>query len=304
MLIEKIGIVILNYKTWEKTILCVQSIIDTYKSPKTIVIVDNNSPNNSYENLVNYYKEEKYDEITVIKTSKNGGFSYGNNFGFNYIRKNHENIKHVIMTNNDIIFQEQTLTKLLNNFSINPNIALTAPSILDTNLLKTNNPWSKKPGLLHVLNIRNTDPLVYNWQELTGPTIVYMVSGCCFAVDADKFEQIGEFDENVFLYNEENILSLKLSQAGYQLIADPSANVIHDHGFTTGNSSIFVDKEFVKSSLYFWREYEKLNKISIFTLWLYLTFKMIIKSLIKKYNTNNGLWCAIKETFSYLKTIK
>lgn len=243
-----------------------------------------------------------YPEITVIKTDKNGGFSYGNNFGFIYIRKHHENIKHVILTNNDIIFQKNTISKLITDFSIDPDVALTAPTIL-THQEKTNDPWSKKPSLLQVLYIRKTDNIVYKWQELNEPTIVYMVSGCCFAVDADKFEQIGGLDENVFLYNEENILSFKLSQAGFRLIEDPNTYVVHDHGFTTGVNSLFVDKEFIKSSLYFWRTYEKLSKPSIYFLWLFLTGKIIIKSIIKKYNTNGKLWSAIKETKSYLKKL-
>ena len=35
---EPIGIVILNYRTWEKTLSCVESIYNTYVGAKEIVI--------------------------------------------------------------------------------------------------------------------------------------------------------------------------------------------------------------------------------------------------------------------------
>ena len=48
---EPIGIVILNYKTWEKTLACAESIYQNYSGEFQIVIVDNNSPNDSYNRL-------------------------------------------------------------------------------------------------------------------------------------------------------------------------------------------------------------------------------------------------------------
>ena len=80
-----IGIVILNFKTWEKTVECVDSIYKTYRESKRIVVVDNHSPNDSYTRLSAIYDNEEYKDVTVIKTERNGGFSYGNNYGFDYV---------------------------------------------------------------------------------------------------------------------------------------------------------------------------------------------------------------------------
>ena len=105
---EPIGIVILNYRTWEKTLSCVESIYNTYLGAKEIVIVDNQSPNDSFLQLKNKYNTNEYKDVTVIQTEKNGGFSMGNNFGFDYIVKHFPDITKIVISNNDIIFKETT----------------------------------------------------------------------------------------------------------------------------------------------------------------------------------------------------
>lgn len=67
---EPIGIVILNYCTWEKTLSCVESIYNTYLGAKEIIIVDNQSPNDSFLQLKNKYNTNEYKDVTVIQTEK------------------------------------------------------------------------------------------------------------------------------------------------------------------------------------------------------------------------------------------
>lgn len=126
-----------------------------------------------------------------------------------------------------------------------------------------------------------------------------MISGCCFAVDRDKFISIGKFDENVFLYNEENIFSLKIARAGLQIIYCPNADILHDHGSTTGNRNVFVDREYVKSTLYFMKKYEKLSDGQIVLLKLFYVFRILSKKLFGKYSNSSHLFQSLKIIFSY-----
>ena len=110
-----------------------------------------------------------------------------------------------------------------------------------------------------------------------------MVSGCCFVVDVQKFISINKLDENVFLYNEENILASKIARTNYKVIAISEAFVIHDHGSSTGKNNVFVDQKYIESTLYYFKKYRLKNSIYIWTLRLALLLKMRIKSLFKKY---------------------
>ena len=67
----KIGIVILNYNDSETTIELLEKI-KNYEILNLIVIVDNNSTDNSYKKLTKYENEK----IKLIKTEKNKGYGY------------------------------------------------------------------------------------------------------------------------------------------------------------------------------------------------------------------------------------
>ena len=76
----KIGFVILNYNDSDETLqLC--NKIKNYSSIYKIVVVDNLSTDNSFEKL----KKIEGNKIDVILSDKNGGYSYGNNYGAFYL---------------------------------------------------------------------------------------------------------------------------------------------------------------------------------------------------------------------------
>ena len=296
---EPIGIVILNFRTWEKTLSCVESIYNTYLGAKEIVIVDNQSPNDSFLQLKNKYTTNEYKDVTVIQTGKNGGFSYGNNYGFDYIVKHFPDITKIIITNNDIIFKEDTIEKLVNAFNYSDKVVMTAPSVYNVTGERTNAPWKKKPTVIQEIGLKSFNGCAYEWFELNENLPVYMVCGCCFAVNRDKFLSIDRFDENVFLYNEENIFSVKIAEKRLQIIYCPDADIIHDHGSTTGNSNVFVDKEYVKSTLYFMKHYEHLSNSKIYLLRWFYALRIITKKVLCKYDNSQNLFKAIREIFKY-----
>ena len=74
-----VAVIVLNYKTKEETIKCVESIIGhTQDSEYEVFIVDNDSKDGSYEFLADKY--EKNHKVMVFKTKKNEGYSAGNNY--------------------------------------------------------------------------------------------------------------------------------------------------------------------------------------------------------------------------------
>ena len=64
---KSLSIIIVNYKNYELTNKCIDSVIDNMYSIKDyeIIVIDNNSPNESYEEI-----EKKFgaiDNISIIK---------------------------------------------------------------------------------------------------------------------------------------------------------------------------------------------------------------------------------------------
>ena len=106
----KIGVVILNYIEYGITIDCINSFCrqtDDNINVK-IIVVDNSSPNESFDVLKNEFKDNL--NISVVKTPKNLGFANGNNYGYN-ILKEYMDPDFVIFSNSDIILPENGLYK-------------------------------------------------------------------------------------------------------------------------------------------------------------------------------------------------
>jgi N-acetylglucosaminyl-diphospho-decaprenol L-rhamnosyltransferase len=59
------------------------------------------------------------------------------------------------------------------------------------------------------------------------------VSGACFLVRRDAFEQVGGFDESYFMYAEEVDLCWRLGRAGLRVAYAPAAEVTHLQGRST-----------------------------------------------------------------------
>ena len=74
-----IAIIVLNYKTPKETKSCVKSIINQTKDCEyKIFVVDNMSPDKSYDILLKEFKNLK--NVEMLQTGKNQGYSAGNNY--------------------------------------------------------------------------------------------------------------------------------------------------------------------------------------------------------------------------------
>ena len=119
----KTGIVILNYNDFETT----KEILDRIKEFNIldkVILVDNNSTDDSYNKLKKY----ESNKIVVINSGVNKGYSYGNNIGVKALIN--ENIDNIIISNPDIIFQEEDIIKLINRLE-DENVAIIAPTVME-----------------------------------------------------------------------------------------------------------------------------------------------------------------------------
>ena len=92
-----VGCVVLNYNDSKTTIELINRI-EKMDSIDVVVIVDNNSTDDSFSVLKQYASEK----IHVIQSDKNGGYGYGNNCGIEFIKKNYD-CDYIIIANPDVI---------------------------------------------------------------------------------------------------------------------------------------------------------------------------------------------------------
>ena len=257
---SKVGMVILNYNDYKTTTDYISKIKD-YKVLDTIVIVDNNSSDNSYEKL-NSLKNEK---ISVIKTEENKGYAYGNNYGIDYLNK-HSKVDYIIISNPDIIVKEEDIKRLKKDLDTNEDISLISPLIHQLGEIKRG--WRlstvKEEILLNInyYHKKIEKDLEYDESKFTGNlTKVDVVSGCFFMIRKDILNLIGGFDESTFLYYEENIIASKLKNIDKKTFIDSNASVTHDLSISVDKSFNFINKyKILKASQkYYVKNYLKAN---------------------------------------------
>lgn len=300
-----IGIIILNYRTYIQTIECVESIMqDTNFNEYKIYIVDNASPNDSYQILKKRFVD--YTNIKVINVIENSGFAKGNNIGIEQAIL--DGVKTLVLTNNDIIFNTQSIKRLIKSVIYNEKVVIAGPKIYDPHGNNQHSSRLTKASFVEILGMnflfkKNSEEKL-DEANIDKPQKVFSVSGCCFAISIDRFKEMGAFDENTFLYNEENILGEQAEQKKFDIYFDPTSSIVHHHGATTGRQNLFVTIELIKSTLYYWRVYRSGKIIDLLLIYLTLTSKSLIKSLYNKQFRINWVRYQKKSFLNLIKEIK
>tara|TARA_B100000795_G_C22800809_1_gene441824 strand:+ start:1446 stop:2300 length:855 start_codon:yes stop_codon:yes gene_type:complete len=124
---EEIGFVFTNYNNTDFTLKLLLSIDKISElNVKNVVIVDNNS------NLIEKNKllklKSKFQFVELILNKKNLGYFAGLNCGIEKLRK--KQINCIIVGNNDLVFPNNFLKKLLNNSRLFNKYPVISPSII------------------------------------------------------------------------------------------------------------------------------------------------------------------------------
>lgn len=268
----KIAFLIVNYNDYENTNKLVDNIKD-YKCIDKIIVVDNNSKLEEKELLKNISSAE------VLYLEENKGYSSAINYGSKYLINNLGDC-YIIISNADIIINsEKDIKKLISNFD--NNTAIVSPIINEHGIY--NKGW-KLPKPKHeilsnipIVSKKIKKKLEYDLKEEI--TKVDVVSGCFFIIDSRVLDSIDYLDENVFLYYEENILSVKIKSINKNILIDKSVEIIHNHSVTIDKNLKKIKKYKIlkQSQFYFNKKYNNANILELILLKLtyYITYVLL-----------------------------
>lgn len=304
---NKVGIILLNYNNWNDTITCIESLDKIVFWNRNIYIVDNDSPNDSYERLNDFLvKSRSLDlvetgirlhtedrKVNLIKSPKNGGYAAGNNVGIRLALQ--DDCDYVLILNNDTLVTTDFLNELV-DFSVSNDVILCGPKIIDTNsgaeygakkIYKNLDYLFVPPSIFwhYKINRKRTRDVHYdNKKPFTLPFEMEVLSGSCMLIRNDYFKEFGLLDESTFLYMEEMILAKNALDKGIKTYCVPSSRIQHEGGSSTSTTKkTFITREFIKSCRYFMTRYQHYSTIKANLLlsgfYLYL-FALYIKSAL------------------------
>jgi len=219
--------VVVNYNAREHLLRCVGSLFGA--GVESVVVADNRSSDGSERAL-----RERFPSAKWAPTGANLGYGSAANIGAKLV-----DAKFLLVCNPDVVVGPSAVNTLCEVLEDRPQVAVVGPRVLTVNgdlypsarrfpdILEAfghgfvgqfwaGNPFSKR--------YRMTE-----WDH-AGSRDVDWVSGSCFLVRREAWEQVGGFDRSYFMYLEDVDLCWRLGQAGWAVSYEPGAEVVHVQG--------------------------------------------------------------------------
>lgn len=250
---NKTAIIIVNYNNSKDTIQCLNSLYlsKTIDKNNIIIVVDNHSSADSYNQLLNWLKNEhdyielifndKLNEkldlpckctLLIIRSETNLGFAGGNNLGIKLALN--MGYDYVLLLNNDTIVEKDFLYKMLNVATSYEKIG-----IVGCKICYYNNPnviWfagGKRHWYREGMHIGMGKEEI-NYQGCYDSD---WVSGCAMLVRKEVFEKVGLISEDYFLYLEDTDFCQTVRKAGFIIKVCLDAKIYHKISASVGIKS-------------------------------------------------------------------
>lgn len=232
-----------------------QAVTSLLNTPITVNLsVVDNSPTNELRGLFSEFKE--YDIDYYFNNGKNVGFGKAHNLAISRAK----NCDYHLVMNPDVYFNNNVITELIQYLDNHQYVGLVTPKISSPN--GAIQYLCKRYPNVGTLFVRRFVPKVFqfpfqrklDWYEMRDISYdqiieVPIVSGCFMLLRKKYLDEIGYFDENLFMYFEDYDLTIRMSQK-YKTILYPNVNIYHY--WTRGaHKSIKLALIFAQSAFYF-----------------------------------------------------
>jgi GT2 family glycosyltransferase len=255
-----VSIIILNWNGWKDTIECLESVLKLDYPYFNIILIDNNSLDDSINQLiswaegnngieinslfdtiiyplekkpVSYYVDEmssyeknkinkKDAKILIIKSDNNIGFARACNKGMEIARSFYQS-DYYLLLNNDTIVKKDTLTNLITILEKNKSIGAAQATIYNYSQARL---------------IDNAGGQILFWGQTKyyhkiGPTEIKTISfihGCALCVRSEVISKHGQLTEKYFFGEEDFEFSYRLNKLSIPMVCVGNSQVFHKVG--------------------------------------------------------------------------
>lgn len=221
MIDKKLSIIIVSYKNKDLLKSCLDSLYSFNDIGGSLeIIVSDNSPDMKVYDFI----KENYKEVIVIHNSKNGGFGYGNNRGYEVSTG-----EYLLFLNPDTYLIEPIFKYCIDKFEHDKNLAA-----FGLRLVKPNMEKNFSYGLLDGSGIIDWVLFLNYWRADVFLEGKMFTSGANLFIQREVFEKIGCFDENIFMYYEESDILHRIQKfnENYKMSYFKEKRIVHLEGAT------------------------------------------------------------------------
>lgn len=237
---EKVAVLILNYKVADLSLGCIESIKkSTYRNFK-ILVIDNCSGCSLSQDI------KKMADVEFIQNKKNLGYTGGNNVGIK--RALEENADFIFILNPDTTVDKDCI-KFLVEGSKKFDTGITGPKIYFADgetIWYAGGVFDELNVIGKHLGVDQKDRGQYDQAKK-----VDYVSGAAMMVKKEVFLKIGLFDERYFLYYEDSDFCFRAKHADFKIFYFPKALVYHNNAKSAGLGSPIQDYFMTRNRILF-----------------------------------------------------
>lgn len=221
----KVGIVLVNYNGEKFQNDCIRTLKKSTYNNYEIIVVDNNSTDNSIKLL-----REEFPNTVIIETGENTGVARGNNIGIKHALEN--KCEYVLLLNNDTEVDKEMLKKMVDKADQETLVTCKMYYHDPDNLIWCAGgeiKWSKGTTLHY--GEGKYDEFQFNESKY-----VEYTPTCCLLVHRSVFENIGLMDEKYFMYYDDTDFCVRVNRAGFKIWYEASALLWHKVSSSSGGS--------------------------------------------------------------------
>lgn len=268
----RISIIIVTYNSQDYIVNCLKSVGEFLNiSPLLIeiIVVDNSQGEDAaeIEKIVKNHDANKILSIKYLHNHSNLGYGHGNNIGIDS-----SNGDIICIMNPDVMFGSKILQDVCDQFE-NTKLALLGYKQLGG----FDYSFYTRPEFKSIVS--NVITKFTNKFDLFNSKYSFL-SGAFFFVDKKKFKEVGCFDENIFMYNEESDITNRLLNAGYEIKYEKSK--IYHH--LIGNRVVWSENTFrreMESVIYYLNKFQFSKKKYFSSLKKEYKIKLLVAKLIR-----------------------
>ncbi len=264
-----LSVIMVSYNTCAVLRQALRSVFASSTSfPFAVWVVDNASQDGSAEMVANEFQPQ-HANLHLIRSPRNGGFSYGNNLALSEFSAAGRatgqpgavaNIvsKYVLLLNPDTILPPDALAAMVAFMDAHPQAGIAGPKMVRPNgqldlacrrgFPTPLNSIYKLAGLSKLFpHSRRFASYNMTFADPDTLTEVDAVMGAFMLLRAEAINQVGLMDDSFFMYGEDLDWAYRIKQHGWQVYYNPAVRVIHYKGESTRRSSYRMIIQFYRS---------------------------------------------------------
>ena len=224
---HKVSIIIPHYNNYSIIDECLKSLKKISYKNIEIIVVDNNSEDNSLLLLT-----ENHRDIIIQKSKTNLGYAGGCNLGAEIATG-----EYLLFLNNDTIHNEDFLDKLVEVLDNNQEIACVQPKIKNYDNKEYFDYAGASGGFIDYLVYpfcrgRIFDTIEKDYGQYNEEKEVFWTSGSCMMIRSNLFHKLNGFDKDFFAHMEEIDLCWRIKRKGFINYCIPKSVIYHVGGET------------------------------------------------------------------------